>query len=266
MSSLYSKLKGSIKLFRELSVMEIESLVKNSPRRFHQKNAAIYRSGSLGNEIFIIISGKAVVMEGSDGFEYEDEFLESGDHFGLAGFASGKPRTDSVICTEDNTLILSISEFQVLKIARIAYKIYKSVAEELSRQTRIKNKKLSKNKKNELSARLKDTLKEYHDNRQSFEDMTISDITLNNKYFTLINFSFGAFHQSIFKGVNVSRVNGRASNWSMAEFDGTQFRSCDFSDSDFNANKFNKVIFSNCFFNDVTLDDTDFSASQIVDD
>ncbi len=74
--------------------------------RVHFKKAdQIFAEGDLGNEMFIIQSGKIRIFKNIDGFDQTLTVLEKGDFFGEMSVLEGMPRSASAEAEEDCDLI-----------------------------------------------------------------------------------------------------------------------------------------------------------------
>src|SRR5262245_10369897 len=74
--------------------------------RVHYKKAdQIFAEGELGNEMFIIQSGRIRIFKNIDGFDQTLTVLEKGDFFGEMSVLEGMPRSASAEAEEDCDLI-----------------------------------------------------------------------------------------------------------------------------------------------------------------
>lgn len=70
-----------------------------------KKSDQIFAEGDLGNEMFIIQSGKVRIYKNIDGFDQTLTVLEKGDFFGEMSVLEGMPRSASAEAEEDCDLI-----------------------------------------------------------------------------------------------------------------------------------------------------------------
>jgi CRP-like cAMP-binding protein len=70
-----------------------------------RKGELIFSEGELGNEMFIIQSGKVRIFKNIDGFDQTLTVLEKGDFFGEMSILEGMPRSASAEAEEDCDLI-----------------------------------------------------------------------------------------------------------------------------------------------------------------
>jgi CRP-like cAMP-binding protein len=70
-----------------------------------KKGKVIFSEGDLGNEMFIIQSGKVRIYKNIDGFDQTLTVLEKGDFFGEMSVLEGMPRSASAEAEEDCELI-----------------------------------------------------------------------------------------------------------------------------------------------------------------
>lgn len=71
----------------------------------YNKGQQIFAEGELGNEMFIIQSGKVRIYKNIDGFDQTLTVLEKGDFFGEMSILEGLPRSASAESEEDCELI-----------------------------------------------------------------------------------------------------------------------------------------------------------------
>ena len=92
----------SCPLFFELHKSEIESIVKDSTIMRFEKEEKIIRQGELGEELFIILSGLAVVevIKNTSKEQKKIQELVYGDVFGELCIIGEKKRQADVVCIE----------------------------------------------------------------------------------------------------------------------------------------------------------------------
>src|SRR5947207_11727371 len=71
----------------------------------YKKGDQIFAKGDLGNEMFIIQTGKVRIFKNIDGFDQTLTSLEKGDFFGEMSILEGMPRSASAEAEDDCELI-----------------------------------------------------------------------------------------------------------------------------------------------------------------
>ena len=69
------------------------------------KGAVIFRQGDIGNEMFVISSGRVRLTLGTGGHEKEVAVLGAGEFFGELSLLGTEPRSATAVAAEDSTLL-----------------------------------------------------------------------------------------------------------------------------------------------------------------
>lgn len=100
-------------LFSDLSLQELLLLMENVSMRECSPKEMLIREGEVGQNLFIILSGKCAVSRGGK----QVATLLAGSHFGEMSLLSQAPRSASVLALEE-TKLLQISREALLKFVR----------------------------------------------------------------------------------------------------------------------------------------------------
>lgn len=135
-----AELLQNVPLFAGLGISEIRSLAEVAMVRHVPTDAIILLAEEEGDTLFVIVHGRVkVTVMSEDGREVILSILKDGDIFGEMSLLDGKPRSASVISTEDTELImLRRSEF-LMHLARypeMAAKMLSTLASRLRRTNR----------------------------------------------------------------------------------------------------------------------------------
>ena len=126
-----------VPLFGDLAEDEIQSLVDVTSTRRYPKNALILMADEEGDTMFVISHGRVkVALLAEDGGEVILSLLGPGQFFGEMSLLDGKPRSATVIATEDSEVImLRRGDFlrALQRIPRIAPKLLASLTGRLRR-------------------------------------------------------------------------------------------------------------------------------------
>jgi CRP-like cAMP-binding protein len=132
---LLFKLAEHVKAFQGLTPAEISELLSHAEKCSFETNAPIVKEGSVGNQMYVILDGEAVVSKkGRDG-EIELARLYSADSFGEMTLADNEARSATVTALSPCTLVrLSV---QIISARpEIGMKVYRNIARVLSARLR----------------------------------------------------------------------------------------------------------------------------------
>ena len=125
----------TIGLFEGLRPSQAKIVTLMGALKTFPEGAAIVRQGELGNEMFVVISGKAKVQINADGESRVVRQLKRGDVFGEMGLIRHHQRTADVIATEEVEALAVNERFLTLmqrRYPRIGAKVFLNVAKILS--------------------------------------------------------------------------------------------------------------------------------------
>ena len=141
-----------IPLFRHLKYKELIQLLSIVKSRRVSAGERIVEEGGVGDELFVILRGKAEVVKG----EVSVAQLGPGSHFGEMALIDNAPRSATVAAAEDTTLmVIDRQNFFALmrKDALLAVKLLWAFLQVLSERLRLTNEELS-GVRTELAAKL----------------------------------------------------------------------------------------------------------------
>jgi CRP-like cAMP-binding protein len=103
----------TVPLFSGLDHQELESIYAITHQKTYPKGSVIFLEGDPGDALYLILSGEVKIMIlGFDGREFILSFLRSGDFFGEMSLFDNRPRSATVMTTEESTfLVLHKHEF-----------------------------------------------------------------------------------------------------------------------------------------------------------
>jgi len=98
---------SKIPLFSSVDEGSLDALPGRVVRKTFRKNSIIVTEGDVSDSLYIVCSGKLKVYVGDDqGKEAILAMLTEGDYFGELAFLLEAPRSASVACVEDSTLLI----------------------------------------------------------------------------------------------------------------------------------------------------------------
>jgi CRP-like cAMP-binding protein len=132
---LLFKLAEHVKAFQGLTPAEISELLSRAEKCSFAENAAIVKEGSVGNHMYIILDGEAVVSKkGRDG-EVELARLFSADSFGEMTLADNEARSATVTAMSP-CILVRLSDQAMNSKPEIGMKVYRNIAKVLSARLR----------------------------------------------------------------------------------------------------------------------------------
>lgn len=103
---------SSLELFGNLEYLDILELMGRFEERHVKAGEVIFRQGSTGTEMYVIVEGKVAVRKDNTLIR----FLEAGSHFGEFALIDHEPRSATVVAVENtHVLVLTPEQFDRLK-------------------------------------------------------------------------------------------------------------------------------------------------------
>lgn len=130
---IIQSLKKNYTFFSDFSDAELYQIFKISNKRAYRKGEVVFKEGTIGNQMFIIISGEIIITKQfHKGEEAILNSLKTGDSFGEMAILDFSPRYATATSKSDSILI-SISEV-ILRNSepRLCLKLYKNLSSILS--------------------------------------------------------------------------------------------------------------------------------------
>lgn len=140
---LLSRLAEKVKVFHGLTPAELSELLARAEKCTFPPGAVIIHEGSIGQHMYLILDGDAVVTKKGASGEIELARLYAADSFGEMALADQETRSATVSALSP-CILLRISE-QALAAVRceIAVKVYRNLARLLSERLRIADEALA---------------------------------------------------------------------------------------------------------------------------
>lgn len=150
---IFTKLKENVVFFSNFNDGELLGVLKSTQREVFQDNEVVFKEGTRGDKMYIIITGNIRISR-PIGRKQEEVLarLESGSLFGEMGPIDQSPRSARATA-EGDTVLLSLRE-AILRENNLglAYKLYKNFSVMLAERLRATNERLT-----ELSLSGRDT-------------------------------------------------------------------------------------------------------------
>lgn len=133
---LLFKLAEHVKAFEGLTPAEISELLASAEKCTYEADMPIVKEGSIGNYMYIILDGEALVSKKGHSGEVELARLSSSDSFGEMALADNDTRSATVTALSPCVLV-RISDQAMNHTPEIGMKVYRNIARVLS--TRLRN-------------------------------------------------------------------------------------------------------------------------------
>jgi CRP-like cAMP-binding protein len=132
---LLFKLAEHVKAFQGLTPAEISELLSHAEKCTFEPDAIIVKEGSVGNHMYVILDGEAMVTKrGRDG-EVELARLFSADSFGEMALADNEARSATVTAVSP-CILVRLSDQVMNSKPEIGMKVYRNIARVVSARLR----------------------------------------------------------------------------------------------------------------------------------
>jgi CRP/FNR family cyclic AMP-dependent transcriptional regulator len=132
---LLFKLAEHVKAFQGLTPAEISELLSHAEKCTFEPDATIVKEGSVGNHMYVILDGEAMVTKrGRDG-EVELARLFSADSFGEMALADNEARSATVTAVSP-CILVRLSDQVMNSKPEIGMKVYRNIARVVSARLR----------------------------------------------------------------------------------------------------------------------------------
>jgi CRP-like cAMP-binding protein len=132
---LLLRLAERVKAFQGLKPTEISELLSRAEKCGFAAGETIVREGSVGNHMYIILDGEAVVSKKGRGGEVELARLSATDSFGEMALADNEARSATVSAVSACSLV-RLSDQVMNSRPEIGVKVYRNIARVVSARLR----------------------------------------------------------------------------------------------------------------------------------
>lgn len=255
---LLSKFRDQVELFSSFTNEEILTVLKiSSDKLTLSQDEIVFREGSPGNKMYVILAGEVVISR-SLGLEGEEELarLNHGQVFGEMGLIDAAPRSARATVGKDNTILLVLSDSSLRSLeGELIYKFYRNFSSLLARRLRAANEQTTRLAASERLLgvqvkRLTATDSQYKD-RLRGADLRDADLTGADMKRSDLRGSI--FLGANFRETNLRECSFRGSDLAESQFTDSDLRGCDFTGADLRG----------AVFRGTNLEDSKFSAAQV---
>lgn len=135
MQRLLFKLAEHVKAFQGLTPAEISDLLAHAEKCTFASNVVIVREGSVGNHMYVILDGEAMVSKKGRNGETELARLFSADSFGEMALADNEARCATVTAISPCVLVRLTDQIMNSR-PEIGMKVYRNIARLVSARLR----------------------------------------------------------------------------------------------------------------------------------
>jgi uncharacterized protein YjbI with pentapeptide repeats len=255
---LLSKFRDQVELFGTFTNEEILTVLKiSSDKLTLSEGEIIFREGSPGNKMYVILAGEVAISR-SLGLEGEEELarLSHGQIFGEMGLIDAAPRSARATVTENNTILLVLSDSSLRSLeGELIYKFYRNFSSLLARRLRAANEQTTRLAGSErlLGLQVKRLTATDSSYRDRLRGADLKDADLTN----------ADLKRSDLRGAVLLGVTLRDTNLRECSFRGADLTEAQFTDSDLRGCDFTGADLRGAVFRGTNLDDTKFSAAQV---
>jgi CRP-like cAMP-binding protein len=243
---IFARLKDNVVIFRNFNDGELLGVLKSTQREVFQDNEIVFKEGTRGDKMYIIITG-GIRISRPLGRKEEEVLarLESGQLFGEMGPIDQSPRSARATA-QGETVLLSLRE-AILRENNLglAYKLYKNFSLMLAERLRATNERLT-----ELSLSGRDTsdrIKNLVKGRMEkgiglkgtdLRGANLTEVFLHNADLRDSLMFNANLNGAKMKGANLQNAKLVNANFSEADLEGANFTGADFSGATFTSANF----------------------------
>ena len=240
---IFNKLKENVVFFQNFNDGELLALLKSTQREVYDDKEGVFKEGTRGDKMYIIISGSVRIAR-NIGRNQEEVLvtLESGSLFGEMGPIDQSPRSANAIAV-DETVLLSLRETILRQNSLgLAYKLFKNFSVMLAERLRTTNQRLTdlSMSDRDSSDRIRDLIKNRMQSGQGLKGTNLRGANLTETFLANADLK-----DSILIGANLSNAKLTKANLQNcilvnADLTGADLTEANMSGSNFTGANFNQ--------------------------
>ncbi len=259
---IFTRLKENVVFFKNFNDGELLGVLKSTQREVFQDNEIVFKEGTRGDKMYIIIAGKVKISRNiGRGEEEVLVTLESGALFGEMGPIDESPRSARATAIGE-TVLLSLRESLLRENnLGLAYKLYKNFSVMLAERLRNTNQRLTNLSVSDRdsSEKIRSLMKKRIESGQGLKgtdlrNANLTEVFLHNadlKDSVMLNANLsnakmkGALMQNCkLVGANFTGADLQGANLSGADLTGAIFTNATMTGANFNGSNFTAADFS----------------------
>jgi CRP-like cAMP-binding protein len=259
---IFTRLKEGVVFFENFNDGELLALLKSTQREAFADNEIIFKEGTRGDKMYIVISGKVKISR-NIGRNQEEVLatLEAGALFGEMGPIDQSPRSARATASGE-TVVLSLRE-AILRQNNmaLAYKLYKNFAVMLATRLRTTNQRLTDLSVADRSSseKIKDLVKKRMESGQGIKGVDLRNANLTEVFLHNADLSNSIMIRANLTGAKMKEAKLANCKLVMSDFTGADLSGADFSNADFTGATFTNANFSGASLNGANLQGADLS-------
>ena len=268
---IFLKLKENVIFFKNFNDGELLGVLKSTQREVFQDNEIVFKEGTRGDKMYIIISG--TIRIGRPIGRKEEEVLaklDTGSLFGEMGPIDQSPRSARATA-EGDTVLLSLREALLRdQNLGLAYKLYKNFSVMLAERLRATNERLTELSMSgrDTSDKIKNLVKGRMEKGLGLKGTDLRGANLTEVFLHNADLRDSLmFHANLsgakMKGANLQNAKLINADFTNADLQGATFTGADFSASNFSGANFGGANLSNINLTGADLSETDLPYSGV---
>lgn len=260
---IFTKLKEGVVFFENFNDGELLALLKSTQREVFKDNEIVFKEGTRGDKMYIVISGKVKITR-NIGKNQEEVLatLESGSLFGEMGPIDQSPRSARATSVGDSVLLSLREAILRQNNMGLAYKLYKNFAVMLAARLRTTNQRLTDLSVADRtsSEKIKDLVKKRMESGQG-----IKGVDLRNANLTEVFLHNADLSNSIMIRANMTGAKMKEAKLNNSRLVNSDFTGADLSGADFTGADLTGSTFTNANFSGANLAGANLQAADLTD-
>ena len=260
---IFTRLKEGVVFFENFNDGELLALLKSTQREVLQGNEVIFKEGTRGDKMYIVISGTVKITR-SIGKNQEEVLatLEAGSLFGEMGPIDQSPRSARATAVGETTLLSLREAILRQNNMGLAYKLYKNFAVMLATRLRTTNQRLTDLSVADRtsSEKIKDLVKKRMESGQG-----IKGVDLRNANLTEVFLHNADLSNSVMIRANLTGAKMKEAKLNNSKLVGSDFTGADLSGADFTGADLTGSNFSNANLSGANLAGANLSAAELAE-
>jgi CRP-like cAMP-binding protein len=260
---IFNKLKEGVVFFENFNDGELLALLKSTQREVFADNEIVFKEGTRGDKMYIVISGRVKISR-NIGRNQEEVLatLEAGSLFGEMGPIDQSPRSARATAGGE-TVVLSLRE-AILRQNNLglAYKLYKNFAVMLATRLRTTNQRLTDLSVADRSSseKIKDLVK-----KRMESGLGIKGVDLRNANLTEVFLHNADLRDSIMIRANLTGAKMKEAKLNNCKLVNSDFTGADLSGADFSGADFTGATFANANFTGSKIANSTFAGADLAE-
>ena len=257
-TALLEKFRDQVELFSTYTNVEILTVLRIASDKLTLEDGDIvFREGSPGNKMYVILSGQIRISR-SLGLEGEEDLaiLEHGQIFGEMGLIDSAPRSARATAMGAQSILLVLTDNSMKELdGDLIYKFYRNFSSLLARRLRSANDQTTRLAASErmLTTQVKRLTATDSSFRERLRGADLRDADLTQADLRRADLRGAILMESKLKGVNMRECSFRGADLNQTHFVDSDLRGSDFTGADLRG----------ATFRGTNLSETLFTAAQV---